>query len=361
MDGSTQTPESAPTKRRQQLLDYLSARAADPDIRIFAVMDGAFFENLDADLRDAGITRRPLYRYSGNYSVVLGGPWMVDPYHHDRHFMEETAGDIAPDDLPVIQARLKSIFEIAGDKAGLVFWIGDASLTPEALYSHLRKLNKVLIPKTPDSADEGGELAEAADIGESDPPPDYELVLFRHADANVMAQVLPALDKPQSARLLGPCREILFVPDEEWGGNIRRLSHPGEDVKAPSGPLRWEPETMRAISERRMEGSRRKVMAYLREVDPGGTEGLSDAELYRRIRSYEASGNELGLRSERAHMKWSYLMSITEGGANQDGVAKSYFRSSSKHPDDAIDDILDALDDAVGDRWDSLWRGGALR
>ncbi|PDT39084.1 hypothetical protein CO671_00835 [Rhizobium sp. M10] len=63
------------------------------------------------------------------------------------------------------------------------------------------------------------------------------------------------------------------------------------------------------IEDARMQASRRKVTAYLRDVDPATAE-LTDAELMDRVPSYEASGTRLGLASERAHMKWAYLMSI---------------------------------------------------
>lgn len=96
-----------------------------------------------------------------------------------------------------------------------------------------------------------------------------------------------------------------------------------------------------------MAGSRRKVMTYLREVDPGGTVDLPDEVLYRQVLDYEASGDSIGLQSERAHMKWAYLMSITGGEAGNGDVARRAFRGSGKHPDDAIDDLIDDLEKAV--------------
>lgn len=385
--------------RDRVYLGHLSELANDPDLRIFAVMDGAFFQNVGASLRDAGLTSRTLYRHSSNQAVVIGGPWLVNPYQHnaaadpqppawtaiseeerasgksdseiyaDRMQAtldtgDETGGGMLPVDdvknVPATIARLEAILRIANGKPGLVFWIGNASLTEDILFSHLRRLNKILVPKEYTGDEEATDdlleaAADAEEMTAAEQNDSYELVVFRHADANVMAQVFPALNEAQAARLFGPCHQLLFAPDPDWGGGVKRARKPHDLPEPPPGPLRWEPETMRAIKERRMEVSRRKVMGYLREVDPN-TEELSDAELRQRVLIYEASGNTLGLQSERAHMKWAYLMSITDGKADSDGIAKAYFQRNSKHPDNAIDDVLDALHDAAGNQWDRLWQ-----
>ena len=65
----------------------------------------------------------------------------------------------------------------------------------EALFRHLRQWNMVLIPRTTPPSDAGED-------------PTHELVLFRHADANVLAQTLPALDPPCAARFFGPARAV---------------------------------------------------------------------------------------------------------------------------------------------------------
>ncbi|MGQ8634655.1 hypothetical protein ACUTJJ_24610 [Agrobacterium sp. DKPNP3] len=382
-------------------LDHLSKLACDPDLRIFAVMDGAFFQNVNANLRDAGLASRALYLHRGNQAVVIGGPWLINPYQHntavdpqppawtaiseeerasgksdseiyaDRMQAALDAGDetgggmLSVDDVENVSgtiARLEAILRIADGKPGLVFWIGDASLTEDVLFSHLRRLNKILVPNDSIDDEVTDELLEAAADAEeilvAKENDAYELVVFRHADANVMAQVFPALNEVQAARLFGPCHQLLFAPDPDWSGGIKRARKPNDLPAPPSGPLRWEPETIRAIKAQRMEASRRKVMSYLREVDPNAGE-LSDAELRQRVLIYEASGDTIGLQSERAHMKWAYLMSITDGKADSDGIAKAYFQKNSKHPDDAIDDVLDALDEAAGDRWNRFWQGAA--
>lgn len=313
--------------------------------RVYAAMEGALFDDLPTQLAAAGIAHRSLYR-GGDRSLMVGGPWLADPYHFHptEDDLYEPLGEDSiklKDDIvprPADPARqIEAIMAVATDCRAVVFWVGDDMLTEEALYDHLRTINQILVP------------------GEDDETSGPERVTFRHADANVMTQVMPVLSAEQFVRLLGPASSIVFTPYEEWGGGLKRADRP-DFATPPAGPLFFDIGTTEAISERRMEGSRRKVMAYLREVDPHADE-LSDAELYKQILVYEVSGNKLGLQSERAHMKWAYLMSITDGKADSDGVAKDYFQKSPKHPDNAIDDVLKALDEAVGDDWDRIWQG----
>ena len=71
-----------------------------------------------------------------------------------------------------------------------------------------------------------------------------------------------------------------------------------------------------------MAGSRRKIMTYLRDVDPDGIRTLPDDALHRHVLDYEATGDSIGLQSERAHMKCAYLMSITGGEAGKSDLAR---------------------------------------
>ena len=66
-----------------------------------------------------------------------------------------------------------------------MFWIGSDTLREAAMRRHLRTLNQALIPK---EYDNGGEPPAA-------PGETHEPMLFRHADGNVMAEVLPVLNE----------------------------------------------------------------------------------------------------------------------------------------------------------------------
>jgi hypothetical protein len=85
-------------------------------------------------------------------------------------------------------------------------------------------------------------------------------------------------------------------------------------------------------------------MAYLREVNEEATWGMSEEELHALIVEYEKSGDALGLQSERAHMKWAYLMSVSDAVFATAPETKQFFAESAKHPDDRIDDLMDMFD-----------------
>ncbi len=372
---------------RRDLLVHLTQLVLTPDTRVFAVIDGAFQTDLPARCRAAGLSHRALYRHDGDPAIVLGGPWIINPYRDGFVMTEDPAPDWAvaagegnltaealasrmqaaleagdpsgggmlpvddANDTRAIIARLDAVLRLAGDCPGLVFWIGTGRLTEDLLYDHLRRLNKMLVPAVEGGSNGRSDLSDAAADTEEIASPAlgdrYELVIFRHADANALAQIIPALDPPQLSRLFGPCLQIVHAPDWEWTATPRVLSKPADLPAAPKGPLQLTPATIRRMEALRMAGSRRKVMTYLREVDPDGTRNLTDDVLYRHVLDYEATGDSIGLQSERAHMKWAYLMSITGGEAGNDDLAQRAFRDNGKHPDEAIDDLFHSLEKVV--------------
>lgn len=264
-----------------------------------------------------------------------------------RAYHDEGALDVEIFDSADPQAQFGLVAEMTGDLPAAVLWTGDAGLSEERLWRHLRTLNMVLIPKEYDR--------------QNVPPPfageeTHEAVMFRHADGNVLAEVLPVLDASQFSRVFGPAKALLFLaPDHPAsdGSPLRRAVLPDDAPAAQPGLLKLSMDEMRGIEEMRLERSRHKVMNYLRDVDPGATEGLSDRELRALIVKYEKSGDAMGLQSERAHMKWAYLMSVSDGELAKSSAAKSFFSESSKHPDDRIDDVMDEF----GDAWSQLEQG----
>jgi hypothetical protein len=259
-------------------------------------------------------------------------------------------------------ARLEALLKIADRRSAIVFWIGDEMMTAEALFRHLRGINRIVIPRGPASdlfdgdrvEIEAAAAQENASGGAEGRDDANEMVIFRHADPDVMIQVFPALDEERALRLFGPADQIFFAPDPIWGGGVKRARRPAGRAFAGRGPMRLDRDMIAMIEDARMQASRRKVMAYLRDVDPATAE-LPDADLMDRVLSYEASGTRLGLASERAHMKWAYLMSITHGGMEDSAEAGDYFRLPSKHPDDLIDDLLLELDRGAGEDWENIW------
>lgn len=306
----------------EDLRAHLTQLATDPEARVYAVIDGALFSNIKMICQDAGLDCRALYRDSGNTAVVLGGPWIVNPYRDwidpgERPAPEWAAdwesGSLTEDELaermnaaaaagdpsgggpssvddvenaPATIARLDRILGVAEGGPGPVFWAGDSSLTEDILYRHLRRLNKVLVPKARGGGEEANEMAAAAADAEEIPAPEasgaYELAIFRHADANVMAQVVPALNPTQLSRLFGPCRQLLCEPAEEWGKGAIRASKPEDAPEPPTGPLRWEAETVRAIGDRRAVPFEHRLMDTLRGKYPDRDFGPDD-EFYEAV------------------------------------------------------------------------------
>ncbi len=65
----------------QALLTAVSQLASDAGQRVYAVMDGAHYDDLPRLLKQIDVSHRPLYRHAGgDYSVILGGPWLINPY-----------------------------------------------------------------------------------------------------------------------------------------------------------------------------------------------------------------------------------------------------------------------------------------
>ena len=373
---------------RETLHGHLARLAADPARRLYAVLDGAQFDDLPAELRGRELAHRSLYVDVADHELVLAGPWLVDLHHLPAPEAEPRAelarpiqSENEPDDdalhaqadvlakalREAVEAgdhsgggmlvqpgpapsadpatQLDKVLALVGDAPAAVFWAGGSDLTEPALWRHLRTLNRVLIPRG--YGDDPSTLPAAA--GSDDDGGTHEAVLFRHADGNVLAEVLPGLDTAQFARLFGPARALAFhAPDHPTpsGSFVWRALVPDDAPAPPAGMLLIDTAQMDTVEQARLERSRRKVMAYLREVDPASTDALSDAELYTVIRRYEEAGNAHGLESERAHMKWAYLMSVSNGGIDKAPETRAFFRQSSKHPDDRIDDLMDLADKA---------------
>lgn len=376
----------------QALLKSVSELVSDPDHRVYVVMDGSQFDDLPKLLKAANVSHRPLYRYAGgDYAVIVGGPWLIDPYQAalppttDQTLVDEGADDISDEQIEAYSAslsakmvsaleagdltgggmlpapvshnpglvieRLRQVVKLFDGKPAAVFWTGESSLNPERLYKHLRGLNRISVPKIwkdDQVANEGPRVRneeEFAASGDDAPAEDLasggqEMVIFRHADSNVMMQTVPALDEAQLARLFGPASQLIFAPDKIWGGGVKRARH-GATIAAPLGSLRFDRAAMQTMSAARLEVSRHRVMNYLREADPENN-NLSDADLRKKTLFYEADGKEMGLRSEGSHARWAFLMSSTDGEIGRENEIRKAVKTSSD-PDQALAEIMDGM------------------
>ena len=423
---NTVTAETLSANESDPLYVPLNKLAFRRDVRVYAVMDGAMFEDLPVLLAERNLSARSLYRDGTDEGWVEAGPWLIDPYRladgRDEEDDEEDDGygaavlpdndvdegdeELADEDLEdqadFLAARMKAaleagdetgaglmptpnpdpddprpfakpvypwpqvraLIELAEGSPGLVFWVGEEGLTEPQLHRHLRTINKVLIPAGYGYEDEDGARAfpaaspMASNAFEGGAAVEtHEAVQFRHADGNVLAEVMPVLNEAQFARLFGPARLLVFTaPDHPAndGSILYEAPLPPEGPAASAGLLRLSMALMEAIKEKRLERSRNRVIDYLREVDPDAKDGKGQRDLYRLVSEYEASGEAHGLQSERAQMKWAYLNSVSNGEIGKHKETKKFFAESKKHPDDRVDDLMDIADEA----WDQIEGAG---
>ena len=207
---------------------------------------------------------------------------------------------------------------------GVVWWVwaeADEDLAKDAIFRHLRRLGMVEIPE-----------------GYPKPPrprAPMERVLFRHADARVMARVLPVLDPAQRARLFGKAGAIVL----EIGGKLRRALVPAGLPLAPPGLLRLTAAQMDAISEAGKAQSHTRIAAYLRRNLPPQLEHLTDDELLVIADHSDGVGRNLGLKSEKAHARWAYLMMLTGGQIAVIPEVKAAFNQADD-PDTCVKDLV---------------------
>jgi hypothetical protein len=324
--------------------DALAAALADLDPAagpVFAVLDGAQFDDLPRQLLLGGFVSRPLYldRGDNNPGQVITAPHMV--WLDER--LEKATGR-APD------AVIPALLDLVGDRPAAVFW--QCPEGAEALYRHLRGINMVMIPAWAAGEDEDDGDGDGPGAGEPAPEPQtHRMVLLRHADANVMAQILPGLSAEEAARLFGPARLIVFAPDPRWAidGQTVSWSPRPEDVAAPPGPLRLSDAALDVMGERTLKASRAKIAGYLSTTAPEYTSLLGEADLHELVLRSELSGDSIGLRSEHSHGIWAFLALITGGDTLSNPHVAAHFRSDPRDPEVVLEELYGQVLDTLGD------------
>ncbi len=250
------------------------------DAQIFAVVDGAMVEDLPKVLADYNLSARPLYYDHQNHFANVSGPHLIH----------------CPDESVIVTVRR------AFPANGVVWWVwadADESHAKAAIFRHLRGLGMAEIPE-----------------GYPNPPrprAPMERVLFRHADARVMARVLPVLEPDQRARLFGKAGALVL----DVGGSLRRALVPAGLPLAPPGFLRLTAEQMDAIGQSQLADSHKRIAAYLRKHIPEGFDQPDDLTLAAIVNQSDKVGRDLGVRSEKAHARWAYLMMLSNGDVGQ--------------------------------------------
>lgn len=327
---------------------------------LFAVLDGAQFDNLPDDLMLSGLSHSPLYIDDGGQGPEFerAAPQLVPV---DRQRGDDGAQLPRPD-------ALDALMGVVGDRAAIVFWACEGR--PGLLFRHLRTINMVRIPRqeTMLEGDEDGlvgqmesltdsvePIAEVGEVETADGPAssegDFELAIFRHADANVMAQVLPSLDGSGFARLFGPASAILFAPDADWVGSSGIMAAPRPDdlPKPPKGPLTLDEAAMKRVEAKRLGRSHRRVMAYLREVAPDEAGAMSDEELATATGTYMQEARSMGVETEAGMGRWSYMQLVSGGAMTDDADIKDYMSKADDGttPDDRVQALMQSTANAL--------------
>ena len=193
-----------------------------------------------------------------------------------------------------------------GDKPACVWWVWpDNAGAGEALHRHLRGLNMVEIPGDRFDVSEAARTAQA------------EAVLFRHADADVMAAVLPLFDQSQISRVFGDASGILVHARDVCG--VRLFERPATLPPAPRGMLRIrDNDQYLAIAEAQTHALRNRAV---REFSPR-LEGDSDKKTAR-IQSAFDRAESYGLGSQE--WIWQFI--------EIDCVEGAGFEKDPKHAD----------------------------
>ncbi|MFD1747382.1 hypothetical protein ACFSE1_18070 [Rhizobium helianthi] len=369
----------------QACLATLVELVHDPSRRVYAVIEGARLPNIAAKLSQIDVAHRPLYRAAPeHYDVVAGGPWLINPMLPARPTAvvstpppgepdelsdealrkqaallseqmvsalqagDQTAGGMLPEaaspDPEQTMSRLKHLLAFCDDASAIVFWIGDASLTEEVLYRHLRSINKIIIPSASETANFSRKIPETNEdiAGEEREPTEAvgkteELVVFRHADPDVMMQILPVLDLDQAVRLFGPADQIVFGPAAIWGGGVKRARRPSDAVSK----ARWLHLTGRNLSDirdTRVLAARYRRIAVFRRSAPHLLEGMNDRQALAFMERHEAQAREIGLKTERGFFQWTYLMSASNDEFIRSPEIGAYIKTGN--PDARLDDIM---------------------
>ncbi|MCX8279178.1 hypothetical protein OSJ77_03160 [Phyllobacterium sp. 0TCS1.6C] len=316
---------------RTRLDQVLSWLAANPEMRVYAGLEGALFDDLPSRLAAATIAHRSLYR-GDDYGLKVGGPWLADLYYlhpNDDDLYEPFGEDSVRMKDDVIRrpadpnVQLASLMQIVTDSRAAVFWVGDADLTDVALYRHLRTINQILIPRS--------KFEETAP----------ERVTFRHADANVMAQVTAAIRTDQCARLLGPARSILFTPHEEWGGGLKRVDRP-RDATASVGPLALDTRNVADIEQSRFNWLTARTVEYLRKYGKERASAISEKQLETMVRVWLKSALGYRVTREPQLRKWCYMQLFTQGNLETVPGLHDFMmaQKSSPDPNERVDILM---------------------
>lgn len=311
-----------------QILQRLKTALIKTSHTLYAVLDGAKFDDLPSLLFDNDFAHKPLYRDMGSEIREIA---QTTPQFVRFDIWDYWENDLSP------EQRLDALLELLDDKSAAVVWEYDGA--PKVLFRHLRTINNVMIPRDADTPPMPDPLdLEGETFGNT---ATHQQVLFRHADANVMAQVLPVFSPRQLTRFMGPAAAVIFTPDPEWseGKEVIRIENPSDTYNS-SHPLKLSQDDMDKIEDRRLIGQRWSTVKYLKQKYLEKTKVCNDSDLYAFILNCDKVGEDIGLQEDEAYRAWSELAIISKGSTLNDPRVLAQFKHSYKTADNLALDIL---------------------
>ncbi|MCV0397643.1 MAG: DUF4123 domain-containing protein [Rhizobiaceae bacterium] len=305
-----------------------TAVGAMPDTR-FAAIDGAWFDDLQRDLLLARLNFVPLFREVRDQPAQAASPYLVELRN---------------------RVEIEEVVALVAGRPAVVFWSWpEGSDRPiEEMARHLRGLNLVEIPAGADDPE-----AEEKAAARASPQPQWETVLFRHTDPNVLAGLLPLFGPAQVSRLLGRATHLLFdAPDYRFeapgGESLRGAPRPADLPLPPHGMLRINPQQYELLTRRQTHVSRLEIMDYLRENATEEVADQDDRTLFESVREADEVALELGMESGEARGLFAYLSVTTGGTSLQAPEIRDAFSSGAATPDDTMRAIFQEMTDAAG-------------
>ena len=281
---------------------------------VFAVLDGAHWADLPAELARLHVTARSLFLGAGR-EAEQAGPWLAELQGPDM---------------------TDALVGLVWDRPAAVFWCCPAG--DQALWRHLRMLGQVRLTQDVSSG-----TVSPAKHGPGDKPAasESEVVLFRYWDPRVLSDVVPVLDDSGYARLLGPAERVVFLDPRKWGGvGVRALARLPDLPIAPRGTMTLDAAQVAAVDASAQQRSNRKTAAYLERNLPELARPMGQDALLDEVARCRSIGASLGLTTERTQMKWAFIMLLTGGCAADTPAITSFIRSGPRAPDQQVDDAM---------------------
>lgn len=285
---------------------------------VFAVIDGAQFDDLPVALFGRHFVHTPLYTNRGNLTPdqVKTAPQLVwlDRDRKSEHY------EPSAENFPIEEQVLDRLFDLVEERPAVVFWQCEAGA--EVLYRHLRTINMVLYPTLQPGRD--GQSLE-------------ELVVFRHADSNVMAQVLPALFEPNYNRVIGPAKAVWFIPCDQWGQGPQFAVPKAVGIPI-KGLLKLHNTEVAEINSTRKEHKEKRISSFLRKVSPENCADLTNAQISIKTKTYISEAESLGITSEAAQGRWAYLRTLCRYNIFNIQQIQIFFtqKNIKMHPNDRV-------------------------